>query len=52
MLKPLQKVSSRLQRMRLKLQKYDLAVQYTKGMELYVADTLYRAYLQIMMLKT
>ena len=47
MLKPLHKVSPRLQRMRLKLQKYDLAVQYTKGKELYIADTLSRAYLTV-----
>ena len=33
--------------MHLKLQKYDLAVQYTKGKELYVADTLSRAYLTV-----
>ena len=47
MLKALHKVSPRLQRMRLKLQKYDLTVQYTKGKELYVADTLSRAYLTV-----
>ena len=43
MLKPLHKVSPRLQCMVLKLQKYD----YTKGKELYVADTLSRAYLHV-----
>jgi len=47
MLKPLHKVSPRLQRMLLKLQKYDLAVHYMKGKELYVADTLSRAYLTV-----
>ena len=47
MVKPLHKVSPRLQRMLLKLQKYDLEVKYTKGKELYVADTLSRAYLTI-----
>lgn len=33
--------------MLLKLQKYDLTIQYTKGKELYVADTLSRAYLNM-----
>ena len=47
MLKPLYKVSPRLQRMLLKLQKYDLHLHYTKGKELYVADTLSRAYLHV-----
>ena len=47
MLKPLHKVSPRLQRMLLKLQKYDLQLHYTKGRELYVADTLSRAYLNV-----
>ena len=47
MLKPLHKVSPRLQRMLLKLQKYDLHLHYTKGKELYVADTLSRAYLHV-----
>ena len=47
MLKPLYKVPPRLQRMRLKLQKYDLEVYYTKGKQLYVADTLSRAYLNV-----
>jgi len=42
MQKPLHKVSPRLQQMLLKLQKY---VHCTKGKELYVADTLSRAYL-------
>ena len=47
MLKPLHKVSPRLQRMLIKLQKYDLHLHYTKGKELYVADTLSRAYLHV-----
>ena len=34
----------RLQRMRLRLQKYPLEVRYKKGSEMYVADTLSRAY--------
>lgn len=46
-LKPIHKVSPRLQRMLLKLQKYDLEVHYMKGKELYVADTLSRAYLTV-----
>ena len=36
----------RLQRMLLRLQQYDLQVTYKKGTELYVADTLSRAYQQ------
>ena len=34
----------RLQRMRLRLQKYPLEVRYKKGSEMYVADMLSRAY--------
>jgi len=45
MLKPLHKVSPRLQQMLLRLQKYDLALKFKKGKELFVADTLSRAYL-------
>jgi hypothetical protein len=37
----------RLQRMLLRLQQYDLQVVYKKGIELYVADTLSRAYQEI-----
>ena len=47
MLKPLHKVSPRLQRMHLKFQKYELEVYYTKGKQLYVADALSRAYLNV-----
>lgn len=43
--KPLHKASPRLQRMLLKLQKYDLTITYVKGKDLYVADTLSRAYM-------
>ena len=43
--KSLHKASPRLQRMLLKLQKYDLSIGYTKGKDLYIADTLSRAYL-------
>ena len=45
MLKPLHKVSPHLQRMLLKLQKYDLALKVKKGKELFVANNLSRAYL-------
>ena len=47
MLKALHKESPRLQRMLLKLQKYDLEVHYMKGKDLFVADTLSRAYLTL-----
>ena len=36
----------RLQRMMLRLQKYDLKVTYKKGSEMYLADTLSRAFVQ------
>ena len=45
MKKPLYDVPLRLQRMRMKLQPYDLDVQYKKGKDLVIADTLSRAYL-------
>ena len=41
--KPLSKAPQRLQRMMLKLQQYDFSVQYKKGKEMYIADTLSRA---------
>ena len=41
--KPLSKAPRRLQRMMLKLQRYQFSVRYKKGKELYVADTLSRA---------
>ena len=44
--KPLHQVSPRLQRMLLRLQKYDLAIRYVKRRYLYVADTLSRAHQQ------
>ena len=44
-LKPLNDAPARLQRMLLRLQKYDLDVRYTPGKELILADTLSRAYL-------
>ena len=43
--KPLHAVPKRLQRMLLRLQKYSLHVLYKKGTEMYLADTLSRAYL-------
>ena len=43
--KPLYQSPLRLQRMLLKLQKYDLKMTCKKGTQLYVADTLSRAYL-------
>ncbi|KAJ3656194.1 hypothetical protein Zmor_015290 [Zophobas morio] len=44
--KEITKVTSRLQRMRLKLIKCDFKVTYTPGKHIYVADTLSRAYLK------
>ena len=44
--KPLHAVPKRLQRMLLRLQKYSLYVFYKRGKEMYLADTLSRAYLQ------
>jgi hypothetical protein len=45
--KPLNDCPMRLQRMLLRLQQYDLEVEYKKGAELYVADALSRAYQEI-----
>ena len=45
MKKPLYLAPVRLQKMLMKLQRYDLKVEYMKGTELYVADTLSRAHL-------
>ena len=42
--KPLVSAPKRLQRMILRLQRYDLDVQYKKGSELHLADTLSRHY--------
>ena len=39
-------IPKRLQRMVLRLQRYDLQIAYKKGSEMYVADTLSRVYLQ------
>ena len=43
--KPLHSAPKRLQRMLLRLQKYSLSVVYKKGKEMFLADTLSRAYL-------
>ena len=43
--KPLLAAPKRLQRMMMQLQKYNLKVAYKRGSELYIADTLGRAYL-------
>lgn len=45
MTKYVNKVSSRLQRMQLKLMKYDLQIVHVPGSKMYMADTLSRAYL-------
>jgi hypothetical protein len=42
--KPLYAAPKRLQRMLLQLQKYDIRLQYTPVKEMYIADTLSRAY--------
>lgn len=44
-LKPLNSAPKRLQRMLLRLQKYSLCVTYKKGKDMFLADTLTRAYL-------
>ncbi|KAI2666787.1 Retrovirus-related Pol polyprotein from transposon 17.6 [Labeo rohita] len=44
--KSLQKAPPRLQRMLMRLQLYDIRVSYKPGKELYIADTLSRAYLK------
>ena len=44
--KPLHAAPKRLQRMLLQLQKYDIRLQYTPEKEMYIADTLSRAYLK------
>lgn len=44
--KPLHKAPKRIQGMLLRLLQYDTEVEYTKGKEMYIADTLSRAYLK------
>ena len=43
--KPFHEIPKRLQRMYLRLQKYDVKITYRKGSQLFIADTLSRAYL-------
>ena len=43
--KPLHRAPKRLQGMMIRLQKYDLEVRYEKGSNMFLADTLSRAYL-------
>ena len=43
--KPLVSASKRLQRILLRLQRYDLEIKYTPGKDMHLADTLSRAYL-------
>ena len=45
--KPLLTAPKRLQRMMMRLQNYQLKVVYKKGQEMYIADTLSRAYLPL-----
>ena len=44
--KPIHSSPKRLQRMRLRLQNYDIQVKYKSGVTMFVADTLSRAYLK------
>ena len=45
--KPILSSPKRLQRMRLRLQKYSLRIQYKPGPSMYISDTLSRAYLPL-----
>ena len=44
--KPLYRATPRLQRMLMKLQRYDLKLVYVPGKEMHISDALSRAYLQ------
>lgn len=44
--KPISKISTRLQRMLLKLLKYEFSIQYIPGSQMYLADTLSRAFIK------
>ena len=44
--KPIHSSPKRLQRMRLRLQNYDIQVEYKKGTTVFLADTLSRAYVE------
>ena len=41
--KPINEITTRLQRMMMSLQRYDIKVKYTPGKTMYIADTLSRA---------
>ena len=43
--KPLYRATPRLQRMLMKLQRYDLRIMHVPGKEMYISDTLSRAFL-------
>ena len=45
MLKPLHAAPQRLQRILLRLQKYNIVLRYMKGCDMFLVDTLSRAYL-------
>jgi len=45
--KPLSQISPQLQRMFLKLQRYNITIKYTRGKDMHVADTLARAHLAV-----
>ncbi|KAL4008088.1 hypothetical protein ACER0C_001940 [Sarotherodon galilaeus] len=47
MKKPLSSAPARIQRLLMRLQKYQVQVQYKPGSEMYIADTLSRAYLPV-----
>ena len=47
MKKPLSSAPARIQRLFMRLQKYQVNVQYRPGKEIYIADTLSRAYLPV-----
>ena len=42
--RPINEITTRLQRMMMSLQRYDLDIQYKPGKEMYIVDTLSRAY--------
>ena len=44
--KPIHSFPKRIQRMRLRLQNYDIQVEYIKGTTMFLADTLSRAYVE------
>ena len=44
--KPLYQATPRLQRMLMRLQRYDIQLKYVAGKEMYISDALSRAYLK------